>query len=890
MTHSVRPSHTRHPSRLKGIALAVLATVAVGLFAGGGVLSVYALRSLPQLDGQQVLPGLQGQVTVQRDAADVTHIRAQTRLDAFRALGMVHAQERAWQLELNRRVMHGRLSEVFGPAALSTDQLLLTLGIRQAAKAQFDALPSDAKQALQTYAEGINSFLAHTAQPAAPEFKLLGIDPKATAQQGQFWTAEDCVGWALMMALDLGGNWGNEWARLSALQVLDTPQLWALMPAYPGEAPATAIDLAALYRSLGVFAPPGEADAPAKVATTSAPSATTGLAADLVAWTDRLGNVEGKGSNNWVVSGRRTESGLPLLANDPHLGLSAPAIWYFARLQAPGRTDSEASDAQRRPLDVMGATLPGLPMVILGRTRQVAWGFTNTGPDVQDLYLEQINPDNPHQYRVPGTTDQPVWADFEVREERIPVKGQGEVIQRVRSTRHGPVLTDAQAFHAKVIDTRRYVLSLRWSALDADNHTVLAGLEGATAQSVDELLHAYRHYHSPMQNVVVADVQGRVAYKAAGKVPVRAPNNDLKGMAPAPGWEPRYDWAGWLPYAQTPEAHLAPPSAPSHDAANSVPNEAPAAVVSGQPGTGQALGADQGWLATANQRIHGADFPAFLTQDWASPDREDRIQQLLRSRERHSPDSLGRIQGDVLSLATVRLLPALRAAQPQHPLGARALALLKDFDGTMAANQAAPLIFAAWVDALTRLTIGQKLGEAKFNSLYGKRQFRDAVEGLLARNDRFWCGEAGCPAQVSRALDLALADLQARYGANVERWQWGRAHPAVSKHQPFSNVAPLASLFEVRVPTGGDTFTVNVGRYNLDQPSLPFANRHAASLRALYDLSNLDNSRFIYQTGQSGNPFDPRYRDMANTWAQGGYRPLKMDGQTFVHTLTLSAH
>jgi penicillin amidase len=871
MMPSVHPLHPRRTSRLKGTALAVLATVAAAALAGGGALSVYALRSLPQLDGQWVLPGLQGKVTVQRDTADVTHIRAQTRLDAFRALGMVHAQERAWQLELNRRVMHGRLSEVFGPAALATDQLLLTLGIRRAAKAQFDALPADAKQALQTYAEGINAFLANTAQPAGPEFKLLGIDPKVSARQGQFWTAEDCVGWALMMALDLGGNWGNEWARLSALQVLDTPHLWALMPAYPGEAPATATDLAALYRSLGVFAPLGTPDAAAKVATTSAPALSGGWASDLVAWADRLGNVEGKGSNNWVVSGQRTESGLPLLANDPHLGLSAPAIWYFARLQAPGSTDSQASENARRPLDVMGATLPGLPMVILGRTRQVAWGFTNTGPDVQDLYLEQINPDNPNQYRVPGPAEQPVWADFEVREERIPVKGQGDVIQRVRSTRHGPVLTDAQAFHGKVIDTRRYVLSLRWSALDADNLTVLAGLEGATAQSVDELLHAYRHYHSPMQNVVVADVQGHVAYKAAGKVPVRAPTNDLKGMAPAPGWEPRYDWTGWLPYAQTPEARL--PAA---------------AEASGQPGTGLALGADQGWLATANQRIHGADFSAFLTQDWASPDRADRIQQLLRGRDRHSLDSLGRIQGDVQSLATVRLLPALRAAQPQHPLGARALAVLKDFDGTMAADQAAPLIFAAWVDAFTRLTVGDKLGEAKFNSLYGKRQFRDAVEGILARNDRFWCGDAGCPAQVSRALDLALADLQARHGANLERWQWGRAHPAVSKHQPFSNVGALASFFEVRVPTGGDTFTVNVGRYNLDQPSLPFANRHAASLRALYDLSNLDNSRFIYQTGQSGNPFDPRYRDMATTWAQVGYRPLKMDAQAFVHTLTLA--
>lgn len=870
------PRRSGPAGRLTRVGLAVLGLLGATAMTGGAVLSVYALGSLPQLDGNWTLPGLQATVHVRRDAADVTHIQARNRLDAFRALGMVHAQERGWQLELNRRVMHGRLAQVFGPAALPTDQLLLTLGIRQAAQVQYASLPAEAREALQAYADGVNAFMASGRQRPGPEFKLLGIDPVATARDGRFWQPQDSVGWALMMALDLGGNWGNELARLSALQVLDTQRLWELMPAYPGEAPATRTDLAALYRQLGVFTQSAAAGATAVSAVSQASTPTVGLAADLVAWAERLGNVEGKGSNNWVVSGRRTESGLPLLANDPHLGLSAPAIWYFARLQAPGRTDGQATEAQRRPLDVMGATLPGLPMVVLGRTRHVAWGFTNTGPDVQDLYLEQINPDNPNQYRVPGPGPggAPQWAHFEEREEHIPVKGQGEVVHLVRSTRHGPVLTDAQPSLGKVLDTRRYVLALRWSALDPDNHTVLAGLEGATAQNVDELLHAYRHYHSPMQNVVVADVQGRVAYKAAGKLPLRAADNDIRGVAPSPGWDTKYDWTGWLPYGQTPEAHI--------------PNAGdPLGAAQGQVGTARTLGADQGWLATANQRIHAPGFGTFLTQDWAAPDRQDRIQQLLRSRERHSLDSLRDVQADVLSLATVRLLPVLRGAQPQHPLGARALAVLKDFDGTMAADAAAPLIFATWVDAVTRLTVGERLGTDKFQSLYGKRQFRDAVEGLLARDDRFWCGDTGCAAVVSRALDVALADLQVRYGQRLETWQWGRAHPAVSKHQPFSNVAALAGLFEVRVPTGGDTFTVNVGRYNLDQPALPFANRHAASLRALYDLSNLDNSRFVYQTGQSGNPFDPRYRDMAQTWADVRYRPLQMDGARFRHTQIL---
>ncbi len=806
----------------------------------------YVQRSLPQMSGSLALPGLAAPVKVQRDASDVPHILAGSPKDAWMALGYVHAQERGWQLEFNRRIMRGMLSEVLGPATLETDRLMRTLGIREAARAQFEGLPPEAREALQAYSAGINAFYAQGGQALTPEFLLLGVDPSEQARAGTYWDPLDSVGWSIIMALDLGANWGNEFARLAALKVLDTKALWELFPPYPGEQPAASADLAALYKGLGVYRT-------GPVTTSAAPTAAPAegvrdamlarIGADLTLWTQGLGDVEGKGSNNWVVAGSRSATGKPLLANDPHLGLSAPAIWYFARLQAP--------EADGIPgMDVIGATLPGTPFVVLGRTAEVAWGFTNTGPDVQDLYLEQINPANPAQYRVPGAGDEPVWAPFTTRSETIRVKGQMDVIHTVRSTRHGPVLSDAQAQHAQVLDTSRFVLSLRWTALDADNRNVVATMKSNQARSVPELMEALREFHAPMQNVVMADRSGRIHYKAAGKIPLRAPGNDIRGVAPAPGWDARYDWTGWLPFDDTPQDD-----------------------------------GSRGWIATANQRIHGPDYPHFLTQDWAAPYRQERIEALLAKTPSHSIESFQAMHADQFSQATLRLLPYLQKTQSEHPLAAAAQAALRDFDGVMSADRAAPLIYSAWADSLTRQVIGGRLGKERFEAMYGKRLFRNTLEGILERDDASWCGTAGCAGASSVALADALDRLQKVHGADVAAWRWGEAHPAISVHRPLSNVKPLANFFEVRVPTGGDPFTVNVGQYHLDKLDAPYANRHAASLRAIYDLANLDNSRFIYQTGQSGNVFSRRYRDMSEPWVGVQYRALTMNPAEWTSTL-----
>ena len=811
----------------------------VVLVAAAAAMWIYAQRSLVQSDGELHIKGLRQAVQVHRDASDVTHILASDPRDAWMAMGYVHAQERGWQMEFNRRIMRGTLSEVFGAATLPTDRTLRALGIHRAAAAQLAGVSAEALAATTAYSQGVNAFFADRKQALSPEFQVFGIDPRKEAAAGTYWEPVDSMAWSLMMALDLGGNWGNEVARLTALQTLDTPALWQLFPPYPGEAPAATADLAKLYQTLGVFNTAPKTAAAVQPAG-AGPMAQIGQ--DMQDWTRELGNVEGKGSNNWVVDGTRTASGKPLLANDPHLGLSAPAIWYFAHLKAPDVGEFKGMDA-------IGATLPGTPFVVLGRTPEVAWGFTNTGPDVQDLYLEQINPDNPQQYRLPAEQGS-AWADFETRTETIRIKGLPDEQFTVRTTRHGPVISDMPGPTHELINAQRYVLALRWTALDASNNSIQATLESNRVRSVDELIQVMRYFDAPMQNVVMADRSGRIAYKAVGKVPLRSPENDIRGIAPAPGWEARYDWQGWLPYAETPQDD-----------------------------------GSQGWIATANQRIHAPDYPYFLTQDWAPPYRHDRIASLLAQTPKHTQASFAAIHGDQVSLATQRLLPFLQRTESQHPLAQAAHKTLEGFDGTMAKDSAAPLIYTAWIDEFTRGVIGGRLGQARFEALYGKRLFRNAVEDILERDDAAWCGEGGCKKASSAALDRALDRLKTMQGNDVADWRWGKAHPAISIHRPFSNVGALAPLFEVRTPTGGDPFTVNVGQYHLDKTDAPFANRHAASLRAIYDLEDPEKSVFIYQTGQDGNVLSPRYRDMSDQWAAVQYRALQMQPTQWKSTL-----
>ena len=779
-------------------------------------LGAWVFHAQPMYDGQLRSEGVQQPVQIKRDAADVVHIFAQSNRDAAFALGFAHAQDRSWQLEFNRRVMHGELSDILGEVTLPTDKLMRTLGLMHVAQAQLDRLPAEVREQLQAYSDGIHAFHAHRPQGLPPEFALLRTQPGGAS--GVAWQPVDSVAWSLVMALDLGGNWGNEFARLVAARTLSTAQLWDLYPPYAGEKPASGVDLAKLYRDLGVYKTEGEVKTSWSLPVIGEP-----------------GFNEGRGSNNWVVAGSHTTTGKPLLANDPHLALSAPAIWYYAHLKTPDT-------------DVMGASLPGLPFVVLGRNAHVAWGFTNTGPDVQDLYLEKIDPSDPTRYKTPTG-----WQAFDTRTETIAVKGKPAVTHVVRSTRHGPVISDAQAAHGEVLDLSRFVLALRWSALDADNRTLVGGFKAQQARSVADLLKAYADNHSPTHNVVMADTQGHIAYKAAGRVPRRSAANDIRGVAPAPGWDARYDWTGWIAYADMPfdDGH-------------------------------------KGWVATANQRITPPNYPYFLGQDWHASHRFDRIEHVLKAKPKHSFKDMQALQSDTVSLSTLSLLPVLRATPSNHPLAAKAQQALKGFDGRMEADLAAPLIFAMWADELTRGLIEPTLGTQVFNAQYGKRHFRALLENVMQQAHSAWCAPKTCVAQSTAAFDRALNRLATEQGQTPADWRWGQAHVALSAHRPLGQVPGLRELFNVRVPSDGDMFTINVGQYWANETYLPFANRHAASLRVVYDLSDLEQSQFIYQTGQSGLVWSSNYRDMAHEWAWGQYRPLRSQPDTWVHELVLN--
>ncbi len=779
-------------------------------------LGLWVFHTQPMYDGQLTSEGLKQPVRIKRDAADVVHIFAQSNRDAAFALGFAHAQDRSWQMEFNRRIMHGELSEILGDVTLPTDKLMRTLGLMQVAQQQLDQLPAEVREQLQAYSDGVNAFHANSPQGLPPEFALMRTQPGG--KSGVAWQPVDSVGWSLVMALDLGGNWGNEFARLTAARTLSTQQLWDLYPPYPGEKPASNVDLSKLYRELGVY----KTDSSVK----------TSFSLPIIG---EAGFNEGRGSNNWVVAGSHTTTGKPLLANDPHLALSAPAIWYYAHLQTPD-------------LDVTGASLPGLPFVVLGRNAHVAWGFTNTGPDVQDLYLEQIDPSDSSRYKTPTG-----WQAFGTRTETIAVKGKPDVTHVVRSTRHGPVISDAQAVHGEVLDLSRFVLALRWTALDPNNRTLVAGFKAQQAQSVADLLIAYGDNHSPTHNIVMADTQGHIAYKAAGRVPVRSVANDIRGVAPSPGWDARYDWTGWVAYADLP-----------------------------------ADDGKKGWVATANQRITPPNYPHYLGQDWHTPQRFDRIEQVLQAKPKHSFKDMQALQNDTLSLSTRTLMPVLKATSSQHPLADQAKQTLNGFDGYMDADKAAPLLFAVWADELTRGLIEPKLGADVFKAQYGKRHFRSLLESVMQQANSPWCAPQTCAEQSTAALDRALVRIAAQHGATPANWRWGEAHVALSAHRPFGQVPLLRELFSVRVPSQGDLFTVNVGQYWAGEKYLPFANRHAASLRVVYDLSDLEQSQFIYQTGQSGLVWSDNYRDMKDEWAAGKYRPLRNKPDAWAHSLVLS--
>ncbi|MBL4907183.1 MAG: penicillin acylase family protein [Sneathiella sp.] len=774
---------------LRGAVLIIAVFLVVG---GSGYL--YLRGSLPQLDGSISVKGISGPVEITRDKSGIPHIEADSLEDAVFALGFVHAQDRLWQMETNRRIGAGRLSEIMGEATLGTDKFLRTLGVYRSAKNTFNALDTETKQQMQAYADGVNAFLKQRSGPLPPEFLILGVSPEP-------WTPVDSVVWTKMMSWDLSKNWSRELERMQLLSIMSPEQVMEILPPYQGEKTVPLPDYKDVFETASL-------DIKTLVAMAPEPLP------------------EGAGSNNWVVSGAKTETGKPLLANDPHLGLAAPALWYFAHIKTPD-------------LSAIGATLPGVPSIILGRNETIAWGFTNTGPDVQDLFIEKINPDNPKQYKTPKG-----WADFEIREETIKIKDQEPVTFSVRSTRHGPVISDAHK-RANSAIPENHVLAFAWTTLLAEDKTPEAAAKMMRAENWEDFKEAIRAFTSPEQNMLYGDVNGNIGYYAPGLVPIRTTENLSMGRLPVPGWIESNDWIGFIPFEDLPHLYN-PPSGMYH---------------------------------TANEKIVPDNYPYFITADWALPYRSARIKELLSQEEEHSVQTFMGLQSDVTSLMAIEFLEILLTTNALDNLSRDALIGLSTWDGRMTREDNRPLIFNAWMRALSRAIYADELGDLfspywKIRPIFLKRVL------LNKGGMEYWCDvkatekTENCDEILQQSLQTALADLAQRYGSDMDNWTWGEAHFAHSDHLPFSRVTGLRNLFDIKVPSMGDSFTVNVGRNRLTDDNQPFANTHAASLRAIYDFSDLNNSRYIHSTGQSGNILSPFYDDMAEDWSNMKY--LKM--------------
>ena len=825
--------------------LLVKATVTLvlvaAIVAGGGYL--YLRRSLPQIDGTVQVAGLTAPIEIIRDADAIPHVFAANKSDALFGLGYVHAQDRLWQMELQRRIGHGRLSEVLGPAAIPQDRFLRTVGFGRAAKSAWASTPEWAKQQINAYVAGINAFIStHHGAALPPEFTLLRFEPEP-------WSGVDVVVWVKMMAWDLSANYAFELLRHDMAQAVGRDRMSQLMPPYPStglsilpDRPADAVEsgagkTAATSNNLPYLPyPPHLPHQPWSAAFASALASGDETVREFL-----LGSAlrEGRGSNNWVVDGTLSASGKPMLANDPHLSARLPSTWYLAHVTGGD-------------FEMIGATLPGAPAVALGRNRYIAWGATNVAADVEDLYVEKLDAAGTHaEFR--GVEEALIFVS-----ETIAVKGAEPVRIDVRISRHGPIVSDAINANNAALKTepkppQLEPLAFRWTALDADDSTVPSFLKLNDARDWNQFTAALRDFVSPSQNFVYADVNGHIGYYAPGRIPVRASGD---GSIPAPGWSGDAEWTGWIPFDELP--HLYDP--PEH------------------------------FIITANHRPAPPAYPYLLGLEWPEPYRAQRIHDLLqeardtagRRGSRLTADDFARMQADTLSLHAKALVPLLVSrAKPDPGPQQQAVELLRNWDGNSTADSAAAAIFGAWFHHLAPALAGDDLGRLLVDRYSERFTFvtRFAAR-TLAANDTSWCDDRTttapetCDDAVTIALRNALADLTKRLGADMSRWRWDAVHRAIFPHQGLDAVKALRPILSRSVPTGGDWSTVNVAPAAAEAP---YDQKQLPGYREIIDLSPANDSRFLDAVGESGHFLSPHYDDFLADWRAVRHKKMRMD-------------
>jgi penicillin G amidase len=825
MVEPVRPP-SRPPRRW--IRRILLAVVAIVLIAGG--LAYWRLRApLPDTSGTISVDGLRGRVEIVRDVDAVPHIRAASEADALFGLGYVHAQERLWQMEFQRRVAQGRLAEIVGEPGLKADRLLRTIGLARAARESWPKLDADSRALVEAYVAGINAFLAdHRGGSLPVEFAIFRFAPEP-------WTGEDVIAWQKTMAWLLAANWRDETLRVELAARVGDEAANRLVPAYTPNGPVI------LPPDAVFFAAPAAADAGAPAAPAPAvkapqapdvppvkrpPSrspgrgsrglsaAVTQTLADLSALVDDLPVAPpiGGGSNNWVVAGPRSITGKPLLANDPHLAGQAPAVWFLAHITGGS-------------LDAIGATLPGMPGVVIGHNGRIAWGITALLGDVQDLFIEHINASDQAEYDG-GLENVRVLRDV------LKVRGQPDVPFRIRITRHGPIVSD-------VLERPQATLALRWTGLDADDRTVECFARLNMAGSWPAFKAALSRMHAPLLNFVYADVDGNIGYFGPGAYPVRAGGD---GTRPVPGWTSAHEWRGYIHESEWPEAF----------------NPA------------------RGYLASANNKVAPDSFPFAIGTSWEAPYRAARIGELIENAGRMAVEDMTRMQRDVRSAQVRVVLPFLLKARPVDAASRDAMDRLQEWDGTLNGESPQAALYEAWYAATVKGLFEDELGTDVFAGYVTRRSIvAKAVDTLIQSGDTAWCDDVRtpepetCDTLLGRTLQAAIADATERQGtSDITKWRWDKVNAARFPHAPLDAAPVLSRWFSRSVQRGGDSFTIT--------PVMPLGDQiFVSSYRQVIDLAALDASRFVIPMGQSGHVWSEHYADLLDKWNKVEYLPMR---------------
>ena len=839
---------------LRGVLISAAAVGGLAVLLIGAWLFLSRM-SFPRERGTERLEGLTGPVTVQRDTYGVPHIFAGTSRDLFFGQGYVHAQDRFWQMEFSRRIAEGRLSEWFGASQLQTDIFLRTLGIARVARAEYVQADPELKAALDAYSAGVNAYIRHRS-PArlGLEFAVLNLTGVKTKIEP--WAPVNCLEWAKMMALSLGGNWQDEVLMTRILHTIGVKGLADMFTPYRTGMPFTVTD-----DELGGTRAQSRAGA-------------TNLAFPLLSGVDRT-----IGSNCWVIAGSRSGTGKPLLANDQHLDAQMPSIWYEVGLHGVAG-DGRVGRTEECPFEVSGFSFPGVPGVIAGHNDRIAWGITNLGGDAQDLYIERINPEDPDQYMVNGR-----WKNMELLYEDIPIKGEKEPYRlRVRLTGHGPVISDHGAqnslegfsvtaegnFPGNVELTS---VSIRWTALQPGS-VMKAVLLLDTASNYRQFRGALRSWDAPALNIVYADVDGNIAYQCVGRIPIRAKGS---GEAPVPGWSGGSEWTGYIPYDELPRS----------------------------------LNPAKGYIVTANNPPAGKAYPYLLGKELDYGYRARRIVEMIESHTAPiGMKDFQDMQADVLNSTAREVCAALKgldlgptalerrlAAEKEKELGEsekrdiparerdeldrmrNARDSLLGWDGRMTGESGQAALYAfVWVQLVNEIFRDQ-YPEAAWPMAASSRA-ENAVHYLLQDpQNRFW-DDVTTPQEretrdeiLVRAFRKGYQSLVAKEGKDAARWRWDRVHtitfinPSLGK----SGISPLEKIFNRGpYPVGGGPTQVNATGWDSRKP---FTTVHIPSMRLIMDLGNLDAGLSIHAPGQSGHPGHRHYADFVEAWRKVQYHP-----------------